>query len=443
MLEKFSSFIDDNNLCQKKDKLLLAVSGGMDSVVMAHLFYEAGYEFSIAHCNFQLRGEESDGDAAFVERLSRDIFHVEYFYKEFDTANYTIKHKLSIQQAARELRYEWFEEIRAANNLSYIATAHHSDDQVETFLINLLRGTGITGLAGIPLKQNSIIRPMLFTGRKEIDQYAKQNGVMFQNDSSNESDKYLRNKIRLKLFPLLENINPAFRETISQSIQNLKGTEIVYKEYLQKLNLKHYSDNHQIKIEIEKLKTLTPGLHYLYELISEYGFNHSVCADVYKSLDSIPGKQFYSNTHTLIKDREYLIIYPNKNTMEESNEIIIEAGTTEVFNPFHLKFSEVENKGDQILKNGENVAMLNMDRLAFPLTIRKWQQGDFFYPLGMKSKKKLSDFFVDNKLSIKEKSDTWILCSCNEIVWVIGYRIDERFKINHRTKTICRIDIVK
>jgi tRNA(Ile)-lysidine synthase len=436
MLDKFNAFIIANQLCQKDDRLLLTVSGGLDSVVMAHLFRNFGYHFAIAHCNFGLRGKESDDDEVFVKKLASETFKTDFYTVRFDTLAYAKEHKLSIQQAARELRYTWFEKIRSENKLKSIATAHHADDQLETFFINLIRGTGISGLSGIPLKQNHIIRPMLFASRLEIEAYAKQNGYKFRNDSSNQSDKYLRNKIRLKLFPLLEVINPVFRDTISQSIQNLKSTEIIYKEQIQKLNLKKSNDKGEVRIEINRLKALKPGPHYLFELISEFGFNRSVCNDIFKSLDGISGKQFYSPSHAIIRDREHLIVYPNQIIMDQTSEYLIVSGATEISFPYHMKFSELKNTGEIELNNGSDVAMVDWDRLTFPLVIRKWEEGDFFYPLGMKTKKKLSDFFIDNKLSLKEKSDVWLLCSCKEIVWVIGYRIDERYKVRPRTDNI-------
>lgn len=440
MLDKFNAFVTTHQLCKKSDKILLTVSGGADSVVMAHLFYNADYEFAVAHCNFGLRGKESDEDEDFVEKLTQDVFGKEFFTVRFDTDAYAKEHKLSIQQAARELRYIWFEKLRAKNKLACIATAHHADDQLETFFINLMRGTGISGLSGIPLKQNNIIRPLLFASRMEIEEYAKTNHLEFRNDSSNQSDKYLRNKIRLKLFPLLEKMNPAFRDTVSQSIQNLKSTELIYKEQLQKLNLKQTDKNGEIRIEINRLKALKPGPHYLFEMISEYGFNRSVCNDIFKSLDGISGKQFYSPTHVLIRDREHLIVYPNQIVMDQTSEYLIVFGASELSEPMHLKLKEIKNAGDHDLNQGDDVAMVDMDRLTFPLVLRKWQEGDFFYPLGMKTKKKLSDFFIDNKMSLKEKSDTWLLCSCKEIVWVVGYRIDERYKVRPKTNNIFVIE---
>lgn len=436
MLDKFNAFITANQLCKKSDKILLTVSGGVDSIVMAHLFYNAGIEFAVAHCNFKLRGKESDEDDAFVRKLTKNVFKADFFSIHFNTEVFAKKHKQSIQQSARELRYNWFEMIRSANNFSYIATAHHADDQLETFFINLMRGTGISGLSGIPLKQNHIIRPLLFANRSEIEEYAIKNGYMFRNDSSNLSDKYLRNKIRLKLFPLLEKINPAFRDTVSQSIQNLKNTELIYKEQLQKLNLKQADKNGEIRIEISRLTALKPVPHYLFEMISEYGFNRSTCNDIFKSLNGISGKQFNSATHTIIRDREHLIIYPIQIFMEQETDYLVAYGTSELSVPMHLKFSEIKNSEDLQLNRGNDFAMVDFDRLTFPLIIRKWQEGDFFYPLGMKAKKKLSDFFIDKKMSLKEKSETWILCSCDEIVWVIGHRIDERYKVKPRTLNV-------
>ncbi len=440
MLDRFQAFINSNQLCKKTDKILLTVSGGADSVTMAHLFHSAGYNFAVAHCNFGLRGKESDEDEAFVMSLTQDIFKTDIFTIRFNTEAYAKVQKLSIQLAARELRYAWFEKIRAENNLDYIATAHHADDQLETFFINLIRGTGISGLSGIPLKQNNIIRPLLFACRDDIESYAAQNNLQFRNDSSNRSDKYLRNKIRLKLFPLLQKINPSFRDTVSQSIQNLKNTEQIYKEQLEKLNLKETNKSGEIRIGINRLKALSPGPHHLFEMISEYGFNRSTCNDICKSLDGISGKQFFSPTHTLIRDREHLIVYPNQIVMDQTSEYLLTFGASELSVPLHLKMKEIKNEPDIDLNRGDDVAMVDMDRLTFPLVLRKWQEGDFFYPLGMKTKKKLSDFFIDNKMSLKEKSDTWILCSCKEVVWVVGHRIDERYKVRPKTGNIFVIE---
>ncbi len=440
MLNKFNAFIAENHLCRKTDKVLLTVSGGIDSMVMAYLFFQAGFDFSVAHCNFSLRGAESDEDEQFVKHLTTQIFKKPFFSKKFDTTSFVAEQKISVQQAARELRYVWFEEIRLANKINCIATAHHLDDQIETFFINLLRGTGITGLAGIPLKQNHIIRPMLFTGRKEIEEYAVENKIGFRNDSSNQSDKYLRNKIRHHLFHLLGDLNPAYRDTITQSIQNLKNTEIIYKKHIQQLYLKKCDKEDLIKIEIKELKTLEPGVHYLFELINEYGFNRATCADIIRNLDGIPGKEFHSTTHTLLRDREHLIIYRKQNKMGQNLEFLIPQGTTEMSFPLELRFKELVKTDDMVLNQGEDIAMVDLDRLTFPLIMRPWKEGDYFYPLGMKTPKKISDFFIDNKLSIHEKSNTWLLISCGEIVWVVGHRIDERYKIRSKTNNIFMIE---
>jgi len=438
MLARFLEHIKKNSLCGKSGKILLAVSGGADSVVMAELFYRAGYTFGIIHCNFRLRGEESDADEKFVRELALKKYKSPFFVKRFDTKKVAEQNKLSIQEAARELRYAYFEEIRKKEHFSSIATAHHADDSIETFFINLLRGSGISGLSGIPVKQKNIIRPLLFAFRNEIEAFAEKNNIKYRTDSSNKDSKYLRNKIRNKLMPVLEQIYPQYRNAINTTISNLRNTEAIYRAYLKKISLLKTNKNGLITISIKELKKLEPSSHYLFEFISAYGFNKYVCEDISNSLDEVSGKIFLSPTHRLVKDRENLII--EKRSTEEPDLIFFLNGDArQISNPIKLKLTVKKTASLKTFSAGKDMALLDKDKLVFPLTIRKWQKGDYFYPLGMKGKKKLSDFFTDQKFSVIDKANTWLLCSDDKIVWVIGWRIDDRFKISARTQNILQV----
>jgi tRNA(Ile)-lysidine synthase len=425
-------------LCGKSGKILLAVRGGADSVVMAELFFRAGYKFGIVHCNFRLRAEESDADEKFVRELALKKYKIPFFVKRFDTKKFAEQHKLSIQEAARELRYAYFEEIRKKEHFSSIATAHHADDSIETFFINLLRGSGISGLSGIPVKQKNIIRPLLFAFRNEIEAYAEKNNITFRTDSSNKDSKYLRNKIRNKLMPVMEQIYPQYRNAVNTSITNLRNTEAIYRSYLEKISLLKTNKNGLLTISIKELKKLAPSSHYLFEFISAFGFNKYVCEDICNSLDEVSGKIFLSPTHRLVKDRENLII-EKRNTEEPGQVFFLNEDAKQISIPVKLKLTVKKSPCLTTFSADKNVALLDKDKLVFPLTIRKWQKGDYFYPLGMKGKKKLSDFFTDQKFSVIDKANTWLLCSEDKIAWVIGWRIDDHFKINARTQNILEV----
>lgn len=431
MIEAFKKFVLENGLLKKGDKTLIAVSGGIDSVVLCELFYRAKFSFAIAHCNFKLRGKEANDDEAFVKNLAAK-YKVDFFSKRFQTKTYAEKNKLSIQEAARVLRYKWFEEIRSKNGFDFIATAHHKDDELETFFINMLRGTGIAGLHGILPKRGKVIRPLLFTGRNEIDVFVKKNKLQFREDSSNTSDKYLRNKIRHNVLPLFEDINPSFRKTLREEIKRLSEVEKVYNQFIES-SAKQILENNTISISALKKSPFTSVL--LYEVLKKYQFNSNVAEAVFSSLDAESGKQFFSPTHRLVKDRKELII--TKRNSSEKNEVFSVSQKEKRTNaPLKINLSKVKNSGNYKIPNDINIACLDFEKLKFPLQIRKWKEGDFFYPLGMKKKKKLSDFFTDIKLSLPEKENTWLLCSEGEIVYVLGKRIDERFKVGKETKMI-------
>ncbi len=443
MLKSFQEFINKEKLFNAEDKILLAVSGGPDSVVMCELFCQSEYNFAIAHCNFHLRGTESDDDEKFVKNLS-EKYKVPYYNVNFNTNDYAKDKKISIEMAARDLRYEWFEEVLKKENYDYIATGHHLDDQIETLFINLLRGTGIAGLHGILPKQNHCVRPLLFTFRKDIEVFIKENNLLYRQDSSNKSLKFTRNKIRHIIIPELEKINPDFKKSITNTIKYIKGTEIIYKNFVeQKRKEIFHIKNDRIYIPINEIKKLNPVNTFLYEFLMPYNFNSSVVDDIIKSLDDISGKQFFSFSHRLIKDRENLII-TKKTSDIKLIRYFINKNTLVIENPIKLKITRIrwiKNDRNVTISEDKNIASIDFDKLKFPLKIRKWEQGDYFYPLGTKCKKKLSDFFIDNKFSIIDKENVWLLCSANRIIWIIGHRIDNRFKITSNTRNIYQIEV--
>jgi tRNA(Ile)-lysidine synthase len=429
-------YIQREDLFKRKEKILLTVSGGIDSVVLCDLFHAAGISFGIAHCNFQLRAAESDEDEQFVKDLAAK-YKAPFYHIRFNTDAYAAKNKVSIQVAARELRYEWFEKIRTDYHYNYIATAHHQGDVIETFFINLIRGTGISGLRGIVPKQGYIIRPLLFATKKNVLAYAEKNKIKHREDSSNASDKYLRNKIRHHLIPLLNELSPVAETSIAHSIERLREAEFIYRKAIDDVRSKICSEQgNSIRISITELKKAAHFTTYLYELLKPYGFNNSIINDLINALSGESGKQFLSATHRLIKDRDFLIL-ERLMIADNTEEYLIEKNQAEFQIPgsdLHLQFQFTT--AEHIISMDASTAAMDLDKLHFPLTIRKWKTGDAFHPLGMKGKKKLSDFFIDKKLSVIEKENTWLLCSGEEIVWIVGMRLDDRFKVTTKTQNI-------
>ncbi len=438
MLIEFIKYCQKEKLFKPVDKILLAVSGGVDSVVMCELFYLAGYKFGIAHCNFKLRGKESDEDEKFVRDLANK-YKAKFYLKTFETNKYAVSNGISIQMAARELRYIWFEELLKSENYKYVAAAHHSDDQIETFFINILRGTGIAGLHGILPKQNNIIHPLLFSNRKRIEDFRKKNNLKFREDSSNKSEKYLRNKIRHSIIPLLKDINPEFEQIINKNIERFRETEKIYAGHIEREKNKIIEiQEDKIVFPIKKLKKSDSLSTYLYEFLYPYNFSFNVIEDIVAALDDISGKQFFSPTHRLIKDREELIITPQKHQDHSVEQYIVNEESID--EPINLKIDKVFSVRDFKIPQSNNIACLDHEKLKFPLILKKWKEGDYFYPLGLNSRKKLSDFFIDRKFSLLDKENAWLLCSGNKIVWIVGFRIDNRFKITKRTKKIFQIE---
>jgi len=441
MLQKFLQYIKKEKLFEQKHKLLVAVSGGTDSMALCELLREAKFNFAVAHCNFQLRGAESDGDATFVEKYCSQ-HKIKHFYHTFDTNAHAAKNKISTQMAARDLRYDWFEELMKKNKLDFLLTAHHLNDNIETFFINLLRGSGINGLKGMVPKNGKTVRPLLFATRDHIEEYAQKNGIQFREDSSNREDKYLRNRLRHYLVPELKRLNPSFEETFITELEILQQVnKVIVKE-----TEKHRKNIIKIqkgvaKIDIAKLqKTAAPEL-FLFEIIKDYGFNTTQSASIYNGLDGLAGKVFVSETHQLLKDRKLLLIRDKSEVKED--DIAIYKKTTSIKQPVSLSIEYIKLKKGQDKKIPalKNVAYLDADKLKFPMKITKWQIGDKFMPLGMRDFKKLSDFFIGEKMSLFEKENQWVLRSGKDIVWIVDRRIDDRFKITDKTKRICIIGL--
>jgi tRNA(Ile)-lysidine synthase len=437
MQEKFLQFINENNLCNKSNKILLGVSGGIDSICMFHLFQQLEFQISIAHCNFQLRGEESNKDEIFVKQLANN-YNIPFHSTKFDTTRIAQENGISIQMAARDLRYEWFSELLDTYEYDYIAIAHNKDDVIETFLINLSRGSGIKGLSGIKSKYGNVIRPLLFASRKNIEQYIVENNYDYREDSSNNSTKYSRNLIRHEIIPAFEKINPSFRETMIQNIERLNQTEKIY-NYSISNNLKDVTEltNNGLIINIGKLKQLQSTTSYLHELLYQFGFTKSQTQDIANSLDGISGKKFLTETHRLIKDRNELIIEEIKANL--STKYYINSINDELNYPIKIDLSSIIIDNSFSINIDPDIALFDINLIEFPLTLRKWEKGDYFSPLGMSNLKKVSDFFIDSKLSISEKENTWILESAGKIVWIVGKRIDNRFKITTKTKEVLKL----
>lgn len=433
MLQQFIQNIEEKQLIKTGQKVLLAVSGGIDSMVLLHLFEQSGFEYGVVHCNFHLRDEESDEDEQFV-RSQIEEHGTPAWFKDFDTKDYARLSGISIEMAARELRYDYFEQLRAEHGFELVATAHHQDDLIETFFINLSRKTGIKGLTGIKEKAGNIIRPLLFAGRAEIEKYAAKYYIEFREDSSNNELVFQRNFLRHKILPLLQEWNPAFQKNLLASIENLRDAEQVYKWALDKDKEQVLDEiNGEMRINILKLRTTPFPKLLLLEVLSPLNFNPVVIEEVFQSLDAESGKQFFSSSHRLVKDRDFLFVAK----LEEPEEHIyyVEEGDMELFEPFDIAIEKLDAEDFEIIRDAK-VACIDYDTIQFPLLIRKWQQGDYFQPLGMNGMKKVSDFFIDQKLPLHEKENTWLLCSGKKIVWIMGHRLDDRFKVSPETEKV-------
>ena len=419
------------------DRILVAVSGGIDSMVLLWLFYKAGLSCGVAHCNFGLRGEESDGDEALV-RDAAAKYGFDFFTERFDTENFAEKEGLSTQMAARELRYRWFRTIQENNGFDKIAIAHHRDDSIETFFINLLRGTGIQGLTGIHPIQDIYIRPLLFASRPEIADFASQNGIEFREDRTNLTDDYSRNYIRHNILPVFHNAYPNFGKVMSDNIDRLRDAALLYQESVySKTDYVISLKDGMVNIDIERLRSMPAPETVLFEILRNYGFSRHIPAQILSLWSGLSGKQFFSQSHRLVCDRDTLIL---ERLSDPSLQVYyLEEDENSIEIPVSWNMKVIDKPDDYIPGTDAGTVSFDRDSLVFPLILRHWRKGDYFMPLGLGAIKKVSDFFVDNKLSIPQKENVWILASGNDIVWIVGMRIDHRFRVKDSTKRVLEI----
>jgi tRNA(Ile)-lysidine synthetase, N-terminal domain len=435
ILERFRQYIYEHHLFTINDTLLLAVSGGIDSVVLCELCKQAGYRFEIAHCNFKLRGEESERDAAFVRELATG-YEAPFHIKEFDTKAYAAAQKLSIQEAARVLRYSWFRELS-----KLVVTAHHLDDNIETMLMHFFRGTGIHGLRGMLPKQGGVVRPLLFASKQDIKNFAQQHSLSWVEDSSNQQHKYTRNYFRHQVIPLVQKIYPEVENNLAANLRRFADMETLYEQAMA-LHRKKLCEvrGQETHIPVLKLQKTQPLHTVTYEIIQEFGFSPAQTDEVLHLLNSESGRYVQSATHRIIKNRRWLVIAPLAS--EQAQTLVIDEDERSVVFDDKKLVIEKTAPGKE-LPSSAAVASLDKKELQFPLILRKWKKGDYFYPLGMnKKKKKLARFFIDQKLSLTDKEKVWVLESNKRIVWVVGLRIDERFKVTDATRRVLRLSII-
>jgi len=441
MIQKFEIYIKEKNLFHPSDKILLTVSGGKDSVFMVNLFLKANFNFGIAHCNFKLRGDDADLDEQFVKKLAYQN-DISYHTTSFNTQKYSEEEGISIQMAARELRYTWFEKIRKEHNYNYIATAHHKNDVAETMLINLVKGTGLSGLHGISSKRGYLIRPILNFSRKEIDQYVMNHKVSYREDQSNSDVKYTRNRIRHAIIPELEKINPSVIETLNIEAGQFLELEKIISDKIEEERERLFRDEKgMIAISIDELKKLTPLTSYLYLLLKDYGFNKSDVNDIVQTADGNSGKRFCSSTHELIKDRGVFLLQKIK--IDKPELFIINELVDFKKSPIAINSILENNSSDIELQKLKEFAYLDFEKIQFPIILRKWREGDVFQPYGMIGKKKVSDYLIDNKIPLLIKREKWVLEANGQIIWLVGERIDDRYKLTAQSKSVLILQMMK
>jgi tRNA(Ile)-lysidine synthase len=434
MLDTIRGYIEKEHLLTPTAVVIVGLSGGMDSMVLLDLLTQLGYRCVGAHCNFHLRGAESDRDATFVQQWCKSR-EIPFTTIDFDTREYAARKRISIEMAARELRYSWFETLRRQYEAEAVAVAHHKDDSVETVLLNLIRGTGIRGLTGISSRHGNVIRPLLGVTRAEVAAYLTERGIPFVFDSSNGDDSIIRNSIRMNIIPALEMLNPAVKEAIHRTSRHLSQAEKVYSAAIREIIDGVLQDD---QIDIRKLRETSSPQSVLFEILTPLGFTTSTIDDALKSMDATPGKLFLSEQYRLIKDRDYFIIDRRRENDQEEDTCWIYPETTEITSPLHLRFittpmREAINKKSRFLN-------ADYDKLTFPLQLRRWREGDWFIPLGMEGRKKLSDYFTGRKFSLKDKDKVWVLLSGDEIVWIVGERTDNRYRVTDKSATLFEVE---
>ncbi|WP_347159788.1 tRNA lysidine(34) synthetase TilS [Pontibacter chitinilyticus] len=437
MLQKVLGFIQAQQLCSPQSRILAAVSGGIDSVVLCEVLHQLKYDFAIAHCNFGLRAEEAEADQVFVKKLAKK-YEVPFFTENFNTVAFAQQEKLSIQMAARTLRYQWFEQVRRQEGYDYIATAHHSNDTTETILLHLTKGTGIAGLHGIPPQNGAIIRPMLAVTKDDIYDFVTAQRLIWREDSSNETTKYQRNKIRHEVIPVLKEINPNLEKTMQHTAERVSHAEAIVAGYIENLRSQSITETAEaVYVSLEPLRQAKGLPVVLHELLRPYNFSYSVVLELVEALEGISGKEFLSPTHTLVKDRDQLVLTPRD--LSSFGSILINEGDTKAeAGTVHFTI-RYEAADTYKLNTKPYVAALDADQLRFPLKVRAWQEGDWFVPLGMNGKKKISDFLIDRKVPANLKSQILVLVSNQSIAWVVGQRPDNRFKVTEKTTRVVEI----
>ena len=438
-LKKVQLFIENNQLLTPKGRVIVGVSGGVDSVVMLNILTVSGYECVVAHCNFHLRGKESDRDEQFVADLVQK-YGLIFKKVDFDTVNYAKRYKISIEMAARDLRYDWFAGLLKEMRAEAIAVAHHSDDSIETMLINSIRGSGLRGLYGIDERNGNIIRPMLSCSREEIENYAHKNNLNYVVDSTNAASDYLRNKFRNEILPALAVINPSVKVTFLENMNRVRGAWKIYDQKIREIKEEiSFTKDNQLYIDLEKLKQQVDVTTVLFELLQPYHFKNSIVNDIVDGLKNNSGAKFFSDTHCVLKDRIHLIVRTNKT--KSDIEYSIDKETASITEPVSMEFREFLKTDDFQFSRKSDIVHVDADKLKYPLILRPWRKGDTFYPFGMTSKKKVSNFFIDQKINRFQKDDIWLLISDEEIIWIAGLRLDNRFRITEETRNILEIRI--
>ncbi|MEA4810199.1 tRNA(Ile)-lysidine synthase [bioreactor metagenome] len=436
MKEQIQQYIIQHQLLSGEKPVVVGISGGADSVALLHILVSLGYKCIAAHCNFNLRGDESFRDEQFTIDFTKRL-QVPLCKISFETNKYAQENRLSVEMAARELRYRWFEELLNTYDADAVAVAHHRDDSVETLLINLTRGSGITGLTGIKPKNGNVVRPLLCVSREDIYAYIENNGLEYVTDSSNSSDIYTRNFIRLKVIPLLEEINPSVKASLARTANHLYDASLIYNHSIEEARKVIIQNN---RLSISALLSFPAPATILYEMLKPYGFSRTVCESIFTVLEKDSGKIFYSSTHRLLKDRSDLLI--DVLSGEESKAYLINLEDDNVDLPVELKPEIVVIKEDYQIEKDRKFAYFDFDKLSFPLVLRHWQEGDWFVPFGMKGKKKISDYFSDKKFSLFDKEKTWLLCSGQDVIWIVGERTDNRYRIEKTTKRVLKLKFI-
>lgn len=436
MKEQIQQYIIQHQLLSGEKPVVVGISGGADSVALLHILVSLGYKCIAAHCNFNLRGDESFRDEQFTIDFTKRL-QVPLCKISFETNKYAQENRLSVEMAARELRYRWFEELLNTYDADAVAVAHHRDDSVETLLINLTRGSGITGLTGIKPKNGNVVRPLLCVSREDIYAYIENNGLEYVTDSSNSSDIYTRNFIRLKVIPLLEEINPSVKASLARTANHLYDASLIYNHSIEEARKVIIQNN---RLSISVLLSFPAPATILYEMLKPYGFSRTVCESIFTILDKDSGKIFYSSTHRLLKDRSDLLI--DVLSGEDNRAYLINLEDDNVDLPVELKPEIVVIKEDYQIEKDKKFAYFDFDKLSFPLVLRHWQEGDWFVPFGMKGKKKISDYFSDKKFSLFDKEKTWLLCSGQDVIWIVGERTDNRYRIEKTTKRVLKLKFI-